>query len=138
MVRKLNNFDEWIDYFRYWQDGIGPRDQRPPRLEMAWGTIESNRFVQDPANLKILADPRFYLGKQGCFVRGTGCACDPGKRGGGPPAVPQIGGCLSHHRRSLCGTRPSTARVAVLGIQISGDQAPQARGWAPLLSAGRR
>ncbi len=28
----------------HWQDGIGPRDQRPPRLEMAWGTIESNRF----------------------------------------------------------------------------------------------
>jgi alpha-N-arabinofuranosidase len=28
----------------HWTDGIGPRDQRPPRLEMAWGTIESNRF----------------------------------------------------------------------------------------------
>src|ERR1039457_4361098 len=26
------------------RDGIGPRDQRPPRLEMAWGTVESNRF----------------------------------------------------------------------------------------------
>jgi alpha-N-arabinofuranosidase len=28
----------------HWNDGIGPRDQRPPRLEMAWGTVESNRF----------------------------------------------------------------------------------------------
>lgn len=28
----------------HWKDGIGPRDQRPPRLEMAWGTTESNRF----------------------------------------------------------------------------------------------
>jgi len=28
----------------HWQDGIGPRGQRPPRLEMAWGTVESNRF----------------------------------------------------------------------------------------------
>jgi alpha-N-arabinofuranosidase len=28
----------------HWTDGIGPRDQRPARLEMAWGTIESNRF----------------------------------------------------------------------------------------------
>lgn len=28
----------------HWRDGIGPRDQRPPRLEMAWGTVESNRF----------------------------------------------------------------------------------------------
>ncbi len=27
-----------------WRDGIGPRDQRPSRLEMAWGTIEDNRF----------------------------------------------------------------------------------------------
>src|SRR5437868_14806243 len=24
----------------HWMDGIGPRDQRPPRLEMAWGTVE--------------------------------------------------------------------------------------------------
>ena len=24
----------------HWKDGIGPRDQRPPRLEMAWGTVE--------------------------------------------------------------------------------------------------
>lgn len=28
----------------HWTDGIGPRDTRPRRLEMAWGTIEDNRF----------------------------------------------------------------------------------------------
>jgi alpha-N-arabinofuranosidase len=28
----------------HWQDGIGPRDQRPRRLELAWHTVESNRF----------------------------------------------------------------------------------------------
>ncbi len=28
----------------HWRDGVGPRDGRPPRLEMAWGTVESNRF----------------------------------------------------------------------------------------------
>jgi alpha-N-arabinofuranosidase len=28
----------------HWQDGIGPRDQRPARLELAWGTVEDNRF----------------------------------------------------------------------------------------------
>ena len=27
-----------------WRDGIGPRDKRPRRLEMAWGTVETNRF----------------------------------------------------------------------------------------------
>ena len=28
----------------WWQDGIGPRDERPRRLELAWGSEESNRF----------------------------------------------------------------------------------------------
>jgi len=27
-----------------WMDGIGPRNKRPRRLEMAWGTVETNRF----------------------------------------------------------------------------------------------
>jgi alpha-N-arabinofuranosidase len=27
-----------------WMDGIGPRNRRPRRLEMAWGTVETNRF----------------------------------------------------------------------------------------------
>lgn len=28
----------------WWQDGTGPRDERPRRLELAWGSEESNRF----------------------------------------------------------------------------------------------
>ncbi len=28
----------------HWMDGIGPRNDRPKRLEMAWHTIEDNRF----------------------------------------------------------------------------------------------
>lgn len=28
----------------WWRDGTGPRDQRPRRLELAWGSEESNRF----------------------------------------------------------------------------------------------
>ena len=28
----------------HWRDGIGPREQRPARLDMAWGAVESNRF----------------------------------------------------------------------------------------------
>jgi alpha-N-arabinofuranosidase len=27
-----------------WRDGLGPRDARPTRLEMAWHTLEDNRF----------------------------------------------------------------------------------------------
>jgi alpha-N-arabinofuranosidase len=30
-----------------WTDGIGPRDGRPPRLELAWGAVEPNRFGTD-------------------------------------------------------------------------------------------
>jgi alpha-L-arabinofuranosidase len=31
----------------HWQDGIGPKDSRPPRPELAWGGTESNRFGTD-------------------------------------------------------------------------------------------
>ena len=27
-----------------WEDGVGPVDQRPPRLELAWGVTEPNKF----------------------------------------------------------------------------------------------
>lgn len=30
-----------------WKDGIGPRDQRPARPELAWNDIETNRFGTD-------------------------------------------------------------------------------------------
>lgn len=48
-VRKLNvSLLRWpggnFSSNYHWRDGLGPRDQRPPRLEMAWGTVESNRF----------------------------------------------------------------------------------------------
>ena len=28
----------------HWRDGIGPRDTRPVRMDLAWGTTENNRF----------------------------------------------------------------------------------------------
>jgi alpha-N-arabinofuranosidase len=31
----------------HWTDGVGPREQRPRRLELAWGAEESNRFGTD-------------------------------------------------------------------------------------------
>ncbi len=30
-----------------WTDGVGPKDQRPARLELAWNDVESNRFGTD-------------------------------------------------------------------------------------------
>jgi alpha-N-arabinofuranosidase len=56
-----------------WKDGIGPRDKRPPRLEMAWGTVEDNRFgtheFMDYAE-KVGAEP--YI----CMNLGTGSWVD--------------------------------------------------------------
>ena len=31
----------------HWQDGVGPKDKRPPKMEFAWHTVESNRFGTD-------------------------------------------------------------------------------------------
>ncbi|HEY8543256.1 MAG TPA: alpha-N-arabinofuranosidase, partial [Pseudothermotoga sp.] len=31
----------------HWQDGIGPKDQRPARFDLAWQQEESNRFGTD-------------------------------------------------------------------------------------------
>ena len=31
----------------YWQDGIGPKDQRPTRINLAWGGLESNHVGTD-------------------------------------------------------------------------------------------
>src|SRR5512133_1210175 len=31
----------------HWTDGVGPKDQRPRRLELAWQSEESNRFGTD-------------------------------------------------------------------------------------------
>jgi alpha-L-arabinofuranosidase len=31
----------------HWMDGIGPKDQRPVRAELAWNDLESNRFGTD-------------------------------------------------------------------------------------------
>ena len=27
-----------------WEDGVGPKESRPRRLELAWRTIETNQF----------------------------------------------------------------------------------------------
>lgn len=31
----------------HWQDGIGPKDKRPRRMELAWGTVETNQVGTD-------------------------------------------------------------------------------------------
>jgi alpha-N-arabinofuranosidase len=31
----------------HWMDGIGPREERPKRMELAWNTVETNQFGTD-------------------------------------------------------------------------------------------
>lgn len=31
----------------HWMDGIGPKEERPRKMELAWNTVESNRFGTD-------------------------------------------------------------------------------------------
>jgi alpha-N-arabinofuranosidase len=53
----------------HWMDGIGPRDQRPKRLEMAWQTVEDNRFgTHDFLNYVEMLGIEPYL----CTNFGTG------------------------------------------------------------------
>ena len=52
-----------------WRDGIGPRDERPARLEMAWGTVEDNRFgTHEFLNYAEMLKTEPYL----CANLGTG------------------------------------------------------------------
>lgn len=53
----------------HWLDGVGPKDARPRRLELAWGAEESNRFGTDEFMAycdRLGAEP--YL----CINMGTG------------------------------------------------------------------
>ncbi|OAL30107.1 hypothetical protein AYO20_08910 [Fonsecaea nubica] len=53
----------------HWQDGIGPRDQRPSRPELAWDNVETNQFGTDEFMAWCRAvDAEPYL----CLNFGTG------------------------------------------------------------------
>jgi alpha-N-arabinofuranosidase len=53
----------------HWMDGIGPRDERPARLELAWHTIEDNRFgTHEFLNYTELMGTKPYI----CANLGTG------------------------------------------------------------------
>ncbi|MFC1489735.1 alpha-N-arabinofuranosidase [Candidatus Latescibacterota bacterium] len=53
----------------HWEDGIGPRSERPRRIDLAWGSVESNEIGTDEFiaySKKIGAEPYF------CVNLGTG------------------------------------------------------------------
>ena len=61
-----------------WTDGIGPKDQRPVRVELAWNDLESNRFGTDEFLRyaeRIGAEPYICASTAGSaqwMTRGTG------------------------------------------------------------------
>lgn len=53
----------------HWEDGIGPRDKRPKRKDLAWGDIETNQFGTDEfLKWSNLAGVEPYM----CVNMGTG------------------------------------------------------------------
>jgi alpha-L-arabinofuranosidase len=57
----------------YWQDGIGPKDQRPARLDLAWNQIEKNQMGTDEyVKLTNLIGAENFV----CINGGTGTVHD--------------------------------------------------------------
>ena len=100
----------------HWQDGIGPRDTRPRRPELAWGGEEPNRFGTD----EFLA----YCAELGtepyiCLNMGTGTLAE---------ALAWVEYCNSaldtsraNVRRSNGRTEPYRVRYWGLGNEMYGD-----------------
>ena len=40
-----------------WEDGVGPREQRPRRLDLAWHSVETNAFGLDEFVALVRARP---------------------------------------------------------------------------------
>ena len=57
----------------YWEDGIGPKDQRPARLDLAWNQIEKNQMGTDEyVKLTSLIGAESFV----CVNGGTGTLQD--------------------------------------------------------------
>jgi alpha-N-arabinofuranosidase len=100
----------------HWTDGIGPRAERPARLELAWGDVESNRFGTDEFLqycAELGADP--YI----CLNMGTGTLAE---------ALAWIEYCNANadtawarRRRANGHQRPYGVRYWALGNEMYGD-----------------
>jgi len=100
----------------HWQDGIGPRDARPRRPELAWGGVEPNRFGTD----EFLA----YCAELGtepyiCLNMGTGTLAE---------ALEWVEYCNSaldtswaQRRRANGRSEPYRVRYWALGNEMYGD-----------------
>ena len=117
----------------HWRDGIGPRDQRPPRLEMAWGTVESNRFgTHEFLNYAEMLQTEPYV----CANLGTG-KLDRGAAVGG---ILQLRGRHRHDPPAQAERPPAALEGDVLGLGQRDGRAvadgPSQRGGLRQVRAG--
>lgn len=73
---KLNALS-WTDMGNFvsnyhWQDGIGPIEKRPKRIELAWLSHETNQWVTEQRRLEA-ADDRFGTNEFIDYCRASGC-----------------------------------------------------------------
>src|SRR5579864_9013092 len=100
----------------HWQDGVGPRDSRPARFNLAWFQRESNRFGTDEfiaTCRKLSAEP--YL----CVNMGTGTLDEAASWV--EYCNHQGGTRLSDLRRQGGHAEPYRVRLWGLGNEIFGD-----------------
>jgi len=103
-----------------WTDGIGPRDGRPQRLELAWGAVEPNRFGTDEF-LQYCAElgAAPYI----CLNMGTGDSRRPWPGSSTATPLPAATGPTVVARTAMrlptgCPTGASATRCTVIGRSV--------------------
>lgn len=98
-----------------WRDGIGPREERPCRLDLAWKSIETNEFGTDEfiawcraAGVEPMLAVNLGLGDVASMLRLVEYANHPG------------GTTLSDERRRNGAEQPHDVRLWCLGNELDG------------------
>jgi alpha-N-arabinofuranosidase len=98
-----------------WEDGIGPRDRRPHRRDLAWHSLETNEFGLDEfASWAALAEVEMMLAVN-LGTRGVAEALDLHEYANHPG-----GTALSDLRRSNGAAEPYGIRIWCLGNELDG------------------
>lgn len=98
-----------------WEDGVGPVDQRPRRLDLAWRTVESNRFGIDEFMRWCSAARVEPMVAVNLGTRGVAEAADLLEYCNHPS-----GTALSDLRRSNGAEKPHGVKVWCLGNELDG------------------
>ena len=102
----------------HWKDGIGPRDKRPPRLEMAWGTVEeqSLRHARVPAILRRCSAPSPTSARISAPARGT-------------EAQQWVEYCNSSEDTAMTRLRKQNGRARAVEGEVLGTRQRDGRPW---------